>query len=54
MEKREDRKNLIFLHVCLVGEMEKWRDEKLLYLFEKKNEKIKIYLVQIYFHTPII
>ena len=34
-------KNLVFLRMCVVGEMEMWRDEKLLYLAEKKNEKMK-------------
>ena len=41
MEKWEDRKDLVFPRVCLVGEMEKWRDGKLLCLDEKKNERMK-------------
>ena len=28
MEKWEDRKDLVFPHVCLVGMMEKWEGEK--------------------------
>ena len=27
--------------MCLVGEMKKWKDEKLVCLDEKKNERIK-------------
>ena len=41
MKKWEDRKYLIFLHVCLVGGVEKWEDRKLFYLVEKKNEMIE-------------
>ena len=41
MEKWEDRKDLVFPCVCLVGEMEKWRDKKLVCLDEKKNERMK-------------
>ena len=29
MKKWEDRKYFIFAHLCLVGGMENWRDEKL-------------------------
>ena len=28
--------------MCLVGRVEKWGDEKLIYLIEKKNKKMKI------------
>ena len=41
VEKWEDRKYLIFPHVCLVGGMEKWKDEKLFCLVERKNERMK-------------
>ena len=41
IEKWKDRKYLIFPHVCLVGEMEKWKDGKLFYLVERKNEMMK-------------
>ena len=41
MEKWEDWKDLVFPRVCLVGKMEKWRDEKLICLDEKKNERMK-------------
>ena len=36
-----NKKNLVFPHMCFVGVMEKWRDKKLFYLVEKKNEMIK-------------
>ena len=29
IEKWEDRKDLVFSHMCLVERMDKWRDEKL-------------------------
>ena len=35
--KGEDRKNLVFLHVCLVREVEKWENEKLFYLVREKK-----------------
>ena len=38
-EKQEDRKDLGFSHMCLIGRVEKWRDEKLFYLVEKKKKK---------------
>ena len=41
MEKWNDGKYLVFPRVCLVGEMEKWEDEKLFYLVEKKSGRIK-------------
>ena len=41
IEKWEDKKDLVFPRVCLVGKMEKWRDEKLICLDEKKNERMK-------------
>ena len=40
MEKWEDIKYLVFSRVCLVGEMEKWKDGKLFDLVKRKNEKI--------------
>ena len=39
--KGEDRKNLVFPHVCLVREVEKWKNEKLFYLVEEKNGRMK-------------
>ena len=39
MEKWEDRKYLVFPHVCLVEEMEKWENEKLVGRW--KSERIK-------------
>ena len=42
IEKWEDRKNLVFSHMYLIGKIEKWENEKLIYLVEKKNEKMKI------------
>ena len=41
IEKWEARKYLVFPRVCLVGEMEKWKDGKLVCLDEKKNERMK-------------
>ena len=41
IEKWEDRKDLVFFHMCLVGRMEKWRDGKLICLVEKKNEMME-------------
>ena len=41
MEKWEDRKYLVFPHVCLVEEMEKWENGKLFCLVEKKSGKIE-------------
>ena len=41
IEKWEDKKDLVFPRVRLVGKMEKWRDEKLICLDEKKNERMK-------------
>ena len=41
MEKWEDRKYLIFLRVCLVGGMEKWKGGKLFCLIEKESETIE-------------
>ena len=36
MEKWRDRKDFSFSNLCLVGRVEKWRDEKLFYLIENK------------------
>ena len=41
IEKWEDRKDLVLSHMCLVGRMKKWRDEKLICLVEKKNESME-------------
>ena len=41
MEKWEDRKNLVFPHVCLVGGVEKWEDGKLFCLVREKNGKME-------------
>ena len=41
MEKWEDRKDLVFPHLCLVGRMEKQRDGKLFCLVKIKNEMMK-------------
>ena len=46
MEKWEDRKYLVFLHVCLVGGVEKWEGGKLFCLVGEKNgedEKYSLY-----------
>ena len=42
IEKWEDRKNLVFSHICLVERIEKWRNEKLFCLVEKRNKMIEI------------
>ena len=48
MEKWEDRKDLVFSHVCLVGGVEKWEGEKLFYLVgEKKGEDEKCSLYKL-------
>ena len=41
MEKWENRKDLIFPHVCLVGGVEKWEGEKLFCLVGEKKERMK-------------
>ena len=41
MEKWDDRKYLVFPHLCLVGRVKKWRDGKLFYLVKIKNERMK-------------
>ena len=41
MEKWNDRKDLIFPHVCLVGRVEKWEGEKLFCLVGEKNERME-------------
>ena len=38
---RKDEKYLVFPHMCLVGEMEKWEAEKLFHLVEKKSGRIE-------------
>ena len=45
MEKWEDRKDLIFPHVCLVGGVEKWEGEKHFCLVGEKNWKDRKNLV---------
>ena len=46
MEKWEDRKDLVFSHVCLVGGVEKWESGKLCCLFGEKKGRMK-YVVYI-------
>ena len=41
MEKWEDRKDLVFSHVCLVGGVEKWEGGKRFYLVGEKKERIE-------------
>ena len=41
MEKWEDRKDLVFPHVCLVGWMEKWEGGKLFCLVGKKKGRME-------------
>ena len=41
MEKWEDRKDLVFPHVCLVGGVEKWEGEKFFCLAGEKKGRMK-------------
>ena len=41
IEKRKDRKYLVFSHMCLVDRVEKWRDEKLFCFIENKSKRIE-------------
>ena len=41
MEKWENRKNLAFPHVCLVGRVEKMEGVKLFCLVGEKNERME-------------
>ena len=41
MKKWKAKKYLVSPHVYLVGGMEKWKDEKLFCLVEKKSERIE-------------
>ena len=41
MEKWEDRKDLVFSHVCLVGGVKKWEGGKLFYLVREKKGRMK-------------
>ena len=41
IEKEEDIRDFVFFHLCLVGRMENWRDEKLICLVEKKNKRME-------------
>ena len=40
-EKWEDRRDLVFCHMCLVGRMKKWKDGKLIYLVEEKSKRMQ-------------
>ena len=41
MEKWNDRKDLVFPRMCLVGGVEKWNGGKVFCLIEEKNESIE-------------
>ena len=41
MENWEDRKVLVFSHVCLVGGVEKWEGRKLFYLVGEKSVRME-------------
>ena len=41
MEKWEDRKDLVFPHVCLVGGVEKWECGKFFCLAREKKERME-------------
>ena len=38
---KNDRKDLVFSCMCLVGRVKKWREGKLFCLVEKKSERIE-------------
>ena len=46
-------KKFSFFSYVLVGKVEKWREEKPYCFVEKKNERIKNIILQIYFHVLI-
>ena len=39
--KMQDIKDLVFSHMCLVGEVEKWEGEKLFYLVGETNGRME-------------
>ena len=41
MEKWEDKKDLVFPHMYLVGGVEKWKSRKLFCLVKEKSERIE-------------
>ena len=41
MEKWENRKDLVFPHVCFVGGVKKWEGEKLFYLVGEKKGRME-------------
>ena len=41
IEKWEDRRDLVFSHLCLVQRIEKLKDKKFICLVEKKSEMIE-------------
>ena len=42
MEKLENKKDFSFPHLCLIGRVEKWREEFFFYLVEKRNGRIEM------------
>ena len=56
MEKWEDKKDLVFPRMCLVGGVEKWEDGKLFYLVEKKSGRIEnvVYINGLFYPYYII
>ena len=53
IEKWEDKKDLVFPHVCLVGGVKKWKGEKLFYLVEEKSGRIKNVVYINYYYVLI-
>ena len=47
IEKWEDRKNLVFPHVCLVGMVEKWGWKTFLFGWREKGEDRKCNLYKL-------
>ena len=41
MEKWEDRKDLVFSHMCLAGGVEKWEGRKLFCLVGEKKKRME-------------
>ena len=41
MKNWENKKDLVFPHVCLVGGVEKWEGGKLFFLVEEKNGRME-------------
>ena len=56
MKKWDDRKDLIFSHVCMVRRVKKQKDEKLFCLIGKKKRRMKnvVYINRLLYHYYIM